>query len=147
MEFEIWHIWLIAAIIFFILEIFIPSFVVFNFGIGALFATLGAAAGVSLQWQVFIFSIFTLSSFFVVRPALQKWAYRRSDNVQTNMHALVGRVGVVTEKIDSTKNSGRIKIDGDVWMARTSDASVIEIEMAVRVKKVDSIVLEVEKVS
>ena len=145
MEFEIWHIWLMAGIIFFILEIIIPSFVVFNFGVGALFATIGAALGMNLQWQFFIFSSFTLASFFLVRPSLKKWAYKRSDHVKTNTEAFIGKIGVVTEEINIQKNSGRIKIDGDSWLARTSDGSVIEPEKVVKVTSVDSIVLEVEK--
>ena len=145
MEFEIWHIWLIVAISFFILEIFIPSFVVFNFGVGAIFATGAAALGMNVQWQVFIFSIFSLASFFLVRPTLRKWAYRRSDNVKTNTDAFIGKIGVVTEQIDISQNSGRIKIDGDIWLARTSDRSIIEVNSAVKVTKVDSIVLEVER--
>lgn len=145
MEFEIWHIWLMTAIIFFILEIFIPSFVVFNFGVGALFASLAAIIGLNVEWQVFIFSIFTLASFFLVRPALKKWAYKRSHQVKTNYEALEGRIGVVTETIDLSKNSGRVKLDGDFWMARTKDGSTIEVDSAVKVLKLDSIVLEVEK--
>jgi len=146
MEFEIWHIWLIVAIIFFILEIFLPSFVVFNFGVGALFGTLAAALGLNIQWQVFIFSIFSLTSFFIVRPLLKKWAYKRSHNVATNMDALIGRIGVVTEKIDLSKNTGRVKVDGDDWMARSPDGIIIEKENIVKVIKVESIVMLVEKV-
>jgi len=144
MEFEIWHIWLILTILFFIAEIFIPSFVVFNFGVGSIFATLGAGIGLSLHWQVLIFSIFTLASFFVVRPALKKWAYRRSDQVKTNYDALIGRRAIVTESIDLTKNTGRVKIDGDSWLARSSSGAPIEVNQLVQVTKVDSIVLEVE---
>lgn len=146
MEFEIWHIWLIAGITFFILEIFIPSFVLINFGIGAVFAAIGAAMGMSIQWQVFIFSVFSLASFFLVRPTLKKWAYKRSDKVHTNNLALIGRVGVVTETIDLTKNAGRVKIDGDDWMARSVDGKPIEMNVAVKVIQVDSIVMEVERI-
>jgi len=35
MDFELWHIWLMIALITFIMEIFVPSFILFNFGIGA----------------------------------------------------------------------------------------------------------------
>ena len=145
MEFEIWHIWLMVAITFFILEIFIPSFVVFNFGVGALFASLGALLGLNVQWQVFIFSIFTLTSFFLVRPALKKWAYKKSHQVKTNYEALEGKIGVVTEQINHSKNSGRVKLDGDYWMARSKDGSIIEVDSVVKVLKLDSIVVEVEK--
>lgn len=146
MEFEIWHIWLIVAITLFIFEIFIPSFVVFNFGVGALFASFGAAMGVNIEWQFFIFSVFTLTSFFAVRPVLKKWAYRKSDKVKTNYEALEGRVAIVTEKIDLAKNLGRVKLDGDDWKACTNDGSTIEVGLAVKVIKVNSIVLEVERI-
>lgn len=145
MEFEVWHIWLIASIVFFILEIFLPSFVVINFGIGALFATIIAGLGGTIQWQVFVFSIATLISFFLVRPALKKWAYKRSDKVETNMNALIGRKGIVSEKIDPGNNTGRIVIDGDDWKARSSDGTIIEKNKQVIVTKVDSIVMEVKQ--
>ncbi|MBN2807172.1 MAG: NfeD family protein [Prolixibacteraceae bacterium] len=144
MEFEIWHIWIIVAVIFFILEIFIPSFVVFNLGIGSLFAALGASTGLPISWQMVLFSVFTLGSFFGLRPVLKKWAYLRSHQVSTNMDALIGRSGVVIEAIDPQHNAGRVKIDGDVWMARSKDHSSIECNQLVKVTRVDSIVLEVE---
>lgn len=146
MEFEVWHIWTIIGIIFFILEIFIPSFVVFNFGIGGLFAALAAAIGLNIEWQVLTFSVFTLTSFFLVRPSLKKWAYKRSHDVKTNNEAFINKVGVVVETIDQLKNSGRIKIDGDVWMARSIDGKAIETDVIVRVVHIDSIVLEVEPI-
>ncbi|MBN1924832.1 MAG: NfeD family protein [Prolixibacteraceae bacterium] len=145
MEFEVWHIWLIASIVFFILEIFLPSFVVINFGVGALFATIIAGMGGTIQWQVVVFSVTSLASFFLIRPALKKWAYRRSDKVETNMNALVGRKGVVSETIDPDKNTGRILIDGDDWKARSLDGSIIEKNKKVTVTKVDSIVMEVKE--
>lgn len=144
MEFEIWHIWLMVAIVFFTLEIFIPSFIVINFGVGALFATLIAAAGGSLQWQLFFFSIFTLASFFSIRPILKKWAYKRSDKVETNVNAMIGRTGIVTEKIDAAKNTGLVKIDGDIWQAITADGGVIGPGTIVQVVKLDSIILTVK---
>ena len=146
MEFEIWHIWLIVSIVFFILEIVLPSFVVFNFGVGALFATLVAGLGGSVQWQLFVFSIATLISFFLIRPALKRWAYRRSDKVETNMNALVGRKGIVSEKIDQQNNTGRILVDGDDWKAVSADGSVIEKNKQVEIIKVNSIVMEVKQV-
>ncbi|MDA3928307.1 MAG: NfeD family protein [Prolixibacteraceae bacterium] len=145
MEFEIWHIWLMAAILLFILEIFLPSFVVFNFGIGALIATGAAALGMNIQWQVFIFSLFTLASFFTVRPMLVKWAYQRSDKKETNMNAMIGRIGVVTEQIAPNQNTGRISVDGDDWKAQSVNQEIIELKTPVRVVKVESIVMIVEK--
>lgn len=145
MEFEIWHIWLMVSIIFFILEIFIPSFVVFNLGVGALFATIIAATGVSVSWQFLTFSLFTLASFFLVRPALKRWAYSRSDKTETNVNAMIGRTGKVIETIDPSNNSGLVKIDGDTWQAVTPNNSIIEVGKMVKVLSINSIILTVEQ--
>jgi len=145
MEFEIWHIWLMVSIIFFILEIFIPSFVVFNLGVGALFATIIAATGASASWQFLTFSIFTLVSFFLVRPALKRWAYSRSDKTETNVNAIIGRTGKVIETIDPSNNSGLVKIDGDTWQAVTPNSSIIEVGKMVKVLSINSIILTVEQ--
>jgi membrane protein implicated in regulation of membrane protease activity len=145
MEFEIWHIWLLASIVFFILEIVIPSFVVFNLGVGALAATLTAAVGLAVEWQLLLFSAGTISSFFLIRPALKKWAFRRSDKTETNVNAMIGRKGVATETIDASKNTGRVKLDGDDWKARSKDGSIIHNGELVVICNVESIVVEVEK--
>lgn len=146
MEFEIWHIWLMVSITFFILEIFIPSFVVFNFGIGALVAALVATIELSLQWQILFFSIATLASFFSIRPALKKWAYKRSHAVRTNATALIGRIGKVIETIDAKQNTGLVKIDGDVWQAKTDEAEQIKIGQSVEITAIESIVLQVKSI-
>ena len=56
MEFELWHIWLLIALISFIMEIFIPSFILFNFGIGALVGSLAAGLNLSIESQIVLFS-------------------------------------------------------------------------------------------
>lgn len=146
MEFEIWHIWLIAAILFFILEIIIPSFVVFNFGVGALFGTLAASVDMPVEWQIFIFSLFTIVSFFLVRPILLKWAYKRSHNIRTNTEAYIGRQAEVVEEINPVAEKGTVKLDGSIWQARSMDGSIIESGKIVEITKVDSIVFEVKLV-
>ncbi len=146
MEFEIWHIWLIAAIFFFILEIIIPSFVIFNFGVGALFGTIAATASMSIEWQIFVFSLFTIASFFLIRPILLKWAYKRSHSIKTNTEAYIGRQATVEEEINPIGEKGTVKLDGSVWQARTSDGSIIKTGKIVEITKVDSIVFEVKSV-
>ena len=145
MEFEIWHIWLMASILFFISEIVIPSFVVFNFGVGSLMGCMAASVNLSLEWQLLFFSLSTIASFFLIRPALKKWAYKRSHQVATNVDAMIGRIGVVSETIDHKHNTGRVKLDGDDWKARCPKGNKIERDTLVRVVKVDSIVLEIEE--
>lgn len=141
MNFDIWQIWLLLAIVCFILEIFIPSFVVFNFGIGALLATLAAGINFSLEWQIVFFSVGTLTSFFLIRPVMIKWFYKKSHAVKTNTEAMQGRIGVVSETIDNLNNRGRVQLDGDDWKARSVNNEIITNGTSVEIVKTESILI------
>lgn len=147
MEFEIWHYWLMAAIVFGILEIFIPSFIIINMAVGALLATLISAFNFSVEWQIASFAIGSLISFFTVRPLMIRYGFKRSEKVKTNMDAMLGKIGVVIERIDEERNCGRVKVDGDDWRAKSVDASLIELGSRVEIVKMDSIIVIVKKVS
>lgn len=141
MEFDIWHIWLLTAIVCLILEIIVPSFVVFNFGVGALLATIAAGINLSIEWQIVFFSIGTLTSFFLVRPVMIKWFYKKSDTIKTNIAAMHGRTGLVTETIDNLNNTGRVQLDGDDWKARSLNNEIITKGTPVEIIKTESILL------
>ncbi len=145
MEFLLWHYWFIAAMLFFILEIFIPSFMVFNFGIGALFGTIFSAIGWSPELQIIVFCVGTLISFFAVRPLILKYGYKRSHNTQTNIDAMAGRTAKVIEPVNNRENTGRVKLDGDDWLARSTNGTEILPGEMVTVERVESIVLFVKK--
>ena len=146
MIFDIWQIWLIIAFICLILEIFIPSFVIFNFGVGAFLATLTAGIGLSIEWQIAFFSAGTLTSFFLIRPVMRKWFYKKSDPVKTNTEAMTGRTGLVTENIDNLNNTGRVQLDGDDWKARSLSNEIIPKGTPVEIIKTESILLIVAPV-
>lgn len=147
MEFELWHIWLIVALICFIMEIFIPSFVLFNFGIGAVIGSFAAGLNLSLEWQIVLFSGGTMMSFFLVRPAMKRFAYKRTEGFKTNMEAMVGRQATVTEEISNENNRGRISLDGDVWQARSFSNEIIPQGTLVEIVQLNSIILTVKKLN
>ena len=147
MEFELWHIWLIIALISFIMEIFIPSFVLFNFGIGAVIGSFAAGLNLSLEWQIALFSGGTMMSFFMVRPAMKRFAYKRTEGFKTNMEAMVGREATVTEEISNENNRGRVSLDGDVWQARSLSNESIPQGTRVEIVQLNSIILIVTKLN
>ena len=67
------------------------------------------------------------------------------DDVKMNHEALIGKVGVVSEKITKNNLSGRVKVGGDDWRALSEDGEEIEINEQVVVLKIDSIQLVVKK--
>ena len=141
---EYYQIWLIAAIILIIVEIFTAGFGVICFAIGALFSALTSYLGGSVVWQLVVFAAASMLAFFFLRPVIIKILDRKSKDIKTNAEALVGRVGVVSETIDNAHNTGRVAVDGDDWKAVSDDGSVIGKGQKVDILSLDSIILTVK---
>lgn len=142
---EVYQIWLVVAIVLVILEIATAGFGVICFAIGAGFAALAAGLGACVTWQIVIFAIVSLLMFIFLRPVVIRFIERKSKDVKTNADALVGRKGIVSERIDATQHTGRVAIDGDDWKAVSEDGSVIEKGASVEIVKLDSIIVTVRR--
>lgn len=142
---EPWQIWIIVALVFFILEIFTPGFAVACLSIGAIGSAIGTAFGCELKFQILIFALVTLLAFVLIRPLVLKFFYSKSENVATNVDALIGRQAIVSEEIKPVIG-GRVKVDGDDWKAVTADGKSVEAGKIVRILKVDSVILTVEEI-
>jgi membrane protein implicated in regulation of membrane protease activity len=134
-----WHLWVILAIILFIAEVFSPAFILASFGIGCLLASLSAGLDLGLKMQILGFIAGTLAAFFAVRPFFTKYCYKAASGIRTNVDALAGKVGRVTETIDGERGSGRVMVGGDDWKAIAADGNVIEMNSRVEVIKVEGI--------
>ncbi len=142
---EGYHYWLILGIILFIGEIFTPGFLLACLGIGAFVAGLAAFFQVSLTGQILWFSVATLIVFFGIRPFIMKFLNRFEDQTKIGIDALVGRDGIVTEKIIAEKQLGRVKIGGEDWKAKSSDGSDIEVQTAVIITGIEGATAYVER--
>ena len=138
---EIYLYWLIAAIILVIVELLTAGFGSICFAIGAGFAALAAYFGAGFTWQIVIFAIISVLIFIFLRPIFLRFLDKNSKDVKTNAEAIVGRKGVVSERIDREQHTGRVAIDGDDWKAVSDDGSVIEKGTEVEIVKLDSIVV------
>jgi len=142
---EAYQIWLIAAIALVIFEICSATFGAICFAIGAGFSALAAGLGAGLTWQIVIFAIVSLLTFIFLRPFMLKFMDRKSKDVKTNAEAIIGRKGVVSERIDAEQHTGRVAIDGDDWKAVSEDGSIIEKGTSVEIVKMDSIIVTVKQ--
>lgn len=147
MKIEIWEIWLIATVLLFILEIFVPTFFAASLGIGSLVAAVFAFLGFGVEVQLIMFSVVTLASIFAARPFMLKYAYKRNGHIRTNVDALVGKTATVIQTINNSKNEGRVVVEGDDWKAQTEDDTVVESGKKVEIVKVDSTLLIVKSLN
>ena len=144
---ELYQIWLIAAIVLVILEICTAGFGVICFAIGAAVSALAAVLGMeNVTWQIVIFAVVSVLAFIFLRPVVLRFLEKKSKDVKTNADALVGRMGVVSERIDSVQHTGRVAIDGDDWKAVSENGSVIEKGKSVKIVKLESIIVTVAEV-
>lgn len=115
---NMWQLWAVVAVVCLILELMAGDFFIICFSIGAVFATLMAAMGGGIWFQLGTFAVFTLVSLFWVRPFAQRYLHKGEDSRVSNADALLGRQGRVVETI-KVGGYGRVQIDGDIWKALT----------------------------
>ena len=140
-----WHWWMYIAVLFFIIEVFTPGFIVACLGLGSLVAAITAYMGYNIDAQFISFSVSTLISLFLIRPLLYKKG-EKQDKIKTNTEALIGRVGSVSETIDNSSKNGRVIIDGDQWKALSQNNQIIELNAQVEVISIDSTIITVKKI-
>tara|TARA_Y100000589_G_scaffold272406_1_gene265475 strand:+ start:426 stop:794 length:369 start_codon:yes stop_codon:yes gene_type:complete len=121
---------------------FTPLFVAASIGIGLLCAALGNYIELNTEWQIYLFSAGLLLSFVSIRPLLRKLDVEKS----TNSDRLIGMEAIVTEEIINN-NTGRVKIEGDFWQAKSIDGSDINKNERVKIINYQSIVLIVKKIN
>ena len=66
---------------------------------------------------------------------------------QAGVDALLGKRGVVLERIDPVSRQGRVKVDGEDWRGASVDDTPIEVGARITVIQVDGTTLMVEKES
>jgi membrane protein implicated in regulation of membrane protease activity len=117
---DAWVIWLIVAVVFAVAEVVNLSFYLFPFAIGAAGAAVVdlAGAGAAITWATF--AVLTAVSFTVVRPIARRHL-NVPPQIRTGTAALVGRTAIVLERIDNDAGVGRVRLDGEIWTARTYD--------------------------
>lgn len=142
---QIWHIWILIALAFFILEIFTAGFAVACFSFGAIGAAIGALCGLTLLWQLVIFAVVSLLALIFIRPLVVKIFYKKGPVEKTNADAIIGRKGRVSETIDPVTGKGRVALDGDDWKAVSENGEKIEKGERVEIIGRDSIVITVKK--
>jgi membrane protein implicated in regulation of membrane protease activity len=140
--------WLIAALILFVLEIVIPGFVILWFGVGALVAALLDFIGIhDIMVQTLVFSLVSIVLVALSRTLFKRFFIRNSPGaeIKTNADALIGLTCLVTEEINNLHSSGRIQVNSQDWVARSSTGETIPVGTIAVIERIDGIKLFVKK--
>lgn len=138
-----WQIWLIIAILFFILEMMGPGFLLFWVGVGALLTMIVSIFVDNIAIQIGIFTISSIALLFCTRPFVKR--FTKNDTTPTNAYSLIGKKGIVLKEINPIKGIGQIKVNGEIWSAKSSSDNIIAEGELITVLKIDGVKAIVEK--
>lgn len=124
-------IWLAAAAIFLIIEIATPSLVYACFVVGSVASAVTAYMyPEAYLWQIAIFAVISIVLIPLTRPLARKITVESPQ--KSNVDAMVDRTGQVVRTIDPDKDTGQVRVDGQVWQAQAEG----KIEEGAKVKVV-----------
>jgi len=117
--------WLIMGVICFVLEMMLPGFIMFFFGVGAWTTALVCWLNpVSLNYQLAIFLVSSLASLFLLRKFIQKIFVGKEIGGEESVSASIGDSAKVVEDIIPPAD-GKIEYSGTHWRA-TADEMVLK---------------------
>ncbi|RYZ11703.1 MAG: NfeD family protein [Myxococcaceae bacterium] len=145
MDTTAWQLWLIAAIVLGVLEIKLSGFVTLWLAVGALMASLMAGAGLGLNSQLFVFTLVSAVLFGASRTIFKNVFMRDAVHLKTGVEAMLGQEAVVMEAL-SDGHGGTVRINGELWMARSLSGPLPEGER-VTVEQIEGLKLWVRRPS
>jgi membrane protein implicated in regulation of membrane protease activity len=130
-----WIAWLVAAGLLAWGEFHTGAFYLAPFALGAGLAAAVSGIGAGLAVSAIVFLGSSLFTLFALRPIALRHR-RLPPAIRTGAAALVGKSAVVLERIANREGVGCVKIDGEVWTARSYDEDQV-IDAGERVEVVE----------
>ena len=136
--------WLVALVLFILIEIATMGLTTIWFAGGALLAVIASALGLPLVVQIVLFFAVSFVLLYFTRPMAVK--YFNKDRVKTNAESLVGRQAIVISEIDNLQGIGQVTVGGVEWSARTAEAGIrLDVGSVVNIIAINGVKLIVEE--
>ena len=133
--------WLVLFVILALFELVTVNLVSIWFSLGALITTFVSLATDNLMIHLAVFTISSILLLLLTKPFVKKM--KKREGVPTNLDMVIGKTGVVTEKIEKD-GIGEVKVLGKKWSAY-SDKEVEE-NSKVKILSINGVKLKVEEI-
>ncbi len=137
----LWAVILVALII---IEAATVQLVTIWFAVGAFAALIAAIFDASVTLQIILFVAVSLIALTATRPIVKKRINQQSQPLNADRN--IGKVAVVTEEIDNIKATGKVKINGMDWTARSEANEIIPADKEVEIVKIEGVKLIVKTI-
>ena len=114
--------WLALVVIFTLIEVFTMGLTTLWFALGAAIMIFLGRLPIPFAVQILIFLILSTVLLFLTRPVLIK--KMKIGTEKTNSDGLIGKKALVVKQITEFEK-GEIKINGNIWSAKSEDSSSI----------------------
>ncbi|NCB52358.1 MAG: NfeD family protein [Clostridia bacterium] len=131
--------WVVAIIVFLVVEALTAGLASIWFAIGALAALISALFNAPIWLQIVWFFIVSIIALIATRPLVKRFVNSKSQ--PTNADMLLGTEGIVTEPIDNIAGTGAVAISGKVWTARSTGGSPIALSTTVTADRIEGVKL------
>lgn len=130
-------IWLLVVIALLMVEAGTVSLVSLWFAAGALAALIAGLFSAPLWLQLTLFLVVSCLSLACLRPLVRK--YLRPRLTKTNVDSVIGTQGYVTEDVDNLSATGKVKLSGMEWTARSANGEPIPTGTLVQVDRIEGV--------
>ena len=127
--------WLALFVVFLIVEAGTVALVSIWFALGALAALVSCVLGAEMWLQITVFLVVSL----VLLAVLWKRVRSKLTTTKTNVDSMIGAEGYVTEAIDNLSYTGRVKLGGITWAARSTSGAGIPVGTLVKVERIEGV--------
>ena len=127
--------WLALFVVFLIVEAGTVALVSVWFALGALAALASCVLGAEMWLQITVFLVVSL----VLLALLWKRVRSKLTTTKTNVDSVIGAEGYVTEAIDNLSYTGRVKLGGITWAARSTSGAGIPVGTLVKVERIEGV--------
>lgn len=134
----IW-IWIAVIAVAVIVEAISAQLLSIWFALGGLAALLTSFLTDSIAVQTTVFCIVSVVSLAVIFPLAKKSL--KKEHIKTNADRYIGKTAVVTEDISNINAKGQVKVDNQIWSARSDDGSAVSAGTPVKVLRIEGVKL------
>jgi membrane protein implicated in regulation of membrane protease activity len=136
-------IWFLLGLVLFLLELVIPGFFIFFFGLGAWVTALICLIGEpSTNLQIIIFAVVSVLSLVALRKIMQKKFFYHDENLSDRVEdEFTGKDATAIEDF-SSENTGKVEFKGTSWKAESS--TQVKAGQTVIIKSKENFKLKVE---
>ena len=129
--------WFSLMVVVLIVEANTAALVSIWFAGGALVAMVGSLLGAEVWLQGVLFFVVSGATLGLLAPIVRRYIKPRI--VRTNVDAMVGKQGYVTEKVDNLLPTGQVKLSGMPWTARSENGQQIPEGTLVEVVRIEGV--------